>query len=253
MIKWSNLLFVLVGLQLLFTVPASAAETQAKIKVNNRVEALKHGSIIINGRMFLAVEDIADLLSGNVSYKQEIVTLEAGSKSLAFKPNTNLILSNGAWVTIEQGAIKRNGIVYLPLRWVVDKLGYQINWDAQAKMAQLIIAERQDSFVLLTFDSLSGEEKDFVREASLKKGIHRLGNLYVIARGESPNPGYGIRIVRQELKWEQLFVYVSLTKPEPGKMYPQVISYPYLLARVNLPKYTTISFIDADTGKPLFR
>lgn len=253
MVKWSKWLLALVGLQLLFTVPANAAETQAKIKVNNRVEVLHHSSIIVNSRMFVAVEDVADLLNGNVSYKQGTVTLQAGGKSLTFKPNTNQFLSNGVWITIDQGAIKRNNIVYLPLRWVVDRLGYQIKWDTQAKMAQIIIPEAPDSFVLLSLDSLSAEEKAFVREASLKRGIHKLGNLYVIARGESPHPGYGIQFVRKEMKWEQLFVYVRLTKPEPGKSYIQVITFPYLLARVNLPPYTTISFIDADTGKPLFK
>jgi hypothetical protein len=251
--KWGKMLTVLVGLLLLFAVPANAAETKAKIKVNNRIEALKHSSIIVNSRLFLAVEDIAELLNGSVAYRQGTVTLKAGGKSLTFKPNTNQFLSNNVWILIDQGAIKRNDIVYLPLRWVVEKLGYQIKWDAQAKMAQLIVLEASDSFVLLHFDSLSGEEKDFVREARLKKGIHTLGNLYVIARGESPNPGYGIQFVREEMRWEQLIVYVKLTKPEPGKLYSQVISYPYLVARVNLPKNTTITFIDADTGKPLFK
>jgi hypothetical protein len=247
------MLSVLLGWQLIFTVPASAAEAQAKIKVNNRVEVLRHSSIIVNSRMFLAVEDLADVLNGSVAAKQGIVTLQAGGKSLTFKPDSNRYLANGVWISMDQGALKRNGTYYLPLRWAAEKLGYQIKWDSEAKLAQIIVLNAPDSFLLLDFASLSGEEKDFVREASLTKGIHRLGNLYVIARGPSPNPGYGIQFVRTERKGEQLIVYVKVTEPEPGKLYAQVISYPYLIARVNLPKNSTITFHDADTGKQLFR
>lgn len=106
-------------------------------------------------------------------------------------------------------------------------------------------------FVPVQESTLSGEEKAFIEEVKRTKGIHRKGALCVIALGAQPNPGYGLEIVKTEMSWEQAKVYVKLTRPEPGKMYATVISYPYLVGRVNLPKYTTISFLNVETGEPL--
>ncbi|MNN45383.1 hypothetical protein D3C81_1597170 [compost metagenome] len=40
-----------------------------------------------------------------------------------------------------------------------------------------------------------------------------------------PNPGYGLSIDRIEFgKNKTAVIYFSVTKPDPGKMYPQVIS-----------------------------
>jgi len=99
--------------------------------------------------------------------------------------------------------------------------------------------------------ALSAEQKSFIEEAKRTRGVHQKGDLCVVALGEQPNPGYGLEIVRTEMIWEQAKVYIRLTKPEPGKMYAAVISYPYLVGKVNLPKYTTISFIVEDTGEVL--
>ncbi|MDD4237921.1 MAG: stalk domain-containing protein [Desulfotomaculaceae bacterium] len=106
-------------------------------------------------------------------------------------------------------------------------------------------------FTMLPMSSLNDEQKTFFEEVKNVKGVHQQGDLYVIALGDQPNPGYGIEFVKTTLSWEQATVYVRLTKPEPGKMYAQVISYPCLVGKVKLPPYTTISFVDIDTGKYL--
>lgn len=115
-------------------------------------------------------------------------------------------------------------------------------------------AQKQEEIAIFTpipESALSAEQKSFIEEAKRTKGVHQKGELCVVALGEQPNPGYGLEIVRTEMIWEQAKVYIRLTKPDPGKMYAAVISYPYLVGKVNLPKYTTISFIVEDTGEVL--
>ncbi|WML50024.1 protease complex subunit PrcB family protein [Neobacillus sp. PS3-34] len=100
--------------------------------------------------------------------------------------------------------------------------------------------------------NLSDVEKSFVNIAKEHKGIHRLGSLYVIALGPKPNTGYGIRLEKQEQTFEQLKIHVKLLEPEQGKAYGQVITYPYIVGKVDLPQYTTLSVLDVDSKKPIF-
>jgi len=56
----------------------------------------------------------------------------------------------------------------------------------------------------------------------------------LVARGEVPHPGHGVHIdgISYQKNGESILVQVqaSYTKPDPDKMYPQVISYPVAVA-----------------------
>jgi hypothetical protein len=249
--KWQKACALLVGLQLLFAVPVSA-DTNVLVTVNGHVTDWQHPTILVNGRTYMSADDLAAALHGTVKKNSEVVVLQFGDKSFHFKLKTNEVATANKFVKIDQGAIVRGQVVYLPLRYVMDQMGIKLQWDAANKAVTIVTPEGYDAFKLITADSLSEKEKAFVNQVKTNKGIHKWGNLYVIARGQSPNPGYGLKVVKIEQGREQMNVYVKLTKPEPGLMYPQVIAYPYLLARVNLPPYTTIHFYDAATNKPLF-
>ena len=81
---------------------------------------------------------------------------------------------------------------------------------------------------------LSVEQKLRIEKWKRTKGVYRLDDLYVIAAGWQPNPGDGLEIVKTEISWEQVTVYVGVTKPNPGKKQLQVISYPYIIGKMNL-------------------
>ncbi|WP_232700161.1 protease complex subunit PrcB family protein [Brevibacillus daliensis] len=118
---------------------------------------------------------------------------------------------------------------------------------AHSKVVQM------DSSKVVSEESLSQKEKAFLNEMKQTKGIHQMGDLFVIARGEMPNNGYNLKVTRTVQSWEQLFVYIELSEPDPDQVYVQQITYPYVLVRAQLPPYTTISFLDDHTQKPLFQ
>lgn len=100
-------------------------------------------------------------------------------------------------------------------------------------------------------EHLSELEKAFIDLAKKQEGVFRYGSLYVISLGEQPNPGYGIKLEKQEQTLEQLQLFVKRTFPEEGKAYPEILSYPYIVGKVDLPRYTTLSVFDSETKKPL--
>lgn len=146
------------------------------------------------------------------------------------------------------------GTTYVPVRFVGELVGAEVNWDGETDT--VIINKPKETieinkeFTLVQEESLSEEERAFVQRVKTSPGVHQQDNLMVIALGEKPNAGYGIEYVKQEMSWEQLKVYIKETKPDPNQMYAQVITYPYLVAKVELPPYTTLQIMDADTGKP---
>ena len=98
---------------------------------------------------------------------------------------------------------------------------------------------------------LSDEQKHLIEKWKRTEGVYRLDDLYVIAGGRQPNPGYGLEIVKTETSWEQVTVYVQVTKPKPSDKHLQVISYPYIIGKMNLALYTSLRFVDAETGETI--
>lgn len=71
--------------------------------------------------------------------------------------------------------------------------------------------------------------------------------LLFIARGNQPNPGYGMELQAETAKLSdgELQIPISILKPEPGQMYAQLIISPCLLLRAVTP--TAISKITLQT------
>jgi hypothetical protein len=258
--KGKTILAVVLGMQLLAAYPAAgaaeakpAAPAHAPILVNGQKAALQKAPILVQQRTYITAEDVSRLLQAGWTRNGNTGVLAfAGKRTYTFQLDSGKVAVNGKWVQAGQGAILRDQQVYLPLRWIVEQVGHEIKWNAEAKAVEIIAELEEGGLTLIAPDQLTEQEKAYVDSVSRKKGIHQQGNLYVIARGQSPNPGYGLQVTSTEWSWEQLIVYVKLTKPEPGIMYPQVVTYPYLVAKADLPPYTTVVFLDADTKKPLF-
>lgn len=254
--KGKILIAAALGMQMLAVYPAAAAPAApaaTQVYVNGELATLGKAPILVGQRTYVTAEDAAKLLQAQWKVSAGTGELKlADDLSLTFRLSDGKVAVNGKWLENGQGAQVRGGQIYLPLRWMVEQAGGKIAWNAQKKAVEIMAAQHEGGLVLVTADKLTGEEQAYVESVRKEQGIYQKGNLYVIARGESPNPGYGLQVTHTQWSWEQLLVYVKLTKPEPGKLYTQAIAYPYIAAKADLPPYTTVVFLDADTKKPLF-
>lgn len=241
---------LLLCLSLLAIVPAQAQPQPTLIlkKADQQVQ-LTHPLKTINNRTMISISDAAKLVKGTVGKEKQIVTLTVGSTVFGFDTSTPQIRIGSTWTKVEQGAILENSTVFIPLRWVMEQLAFTVGFDNRTRTISIDQEGELDVFRLIELSSLTDEEKKFVEEKRKTRGVHQQGELVVIALGSVPNPGYGIQFDKQVGSWEQVKVYVKLTTPKPGQMYPQVISYPYLVGKIKLAPYTTLSVIDSDTGK----
>jgi len=276
-------LLLLAGLLFTGTAPSAgvAAELPVRVLVNGRAVDFPDAQPFIDekGRVQVPVRFVARELGARVAWDEVSATarISGHGKSIALSPGQNTATVNGTAVSLDSGAVFIENRTYVPLRFIAE--GGE-NYEAcfwGTGGGEVLILEKSagdpsagltgfkkitvneeekpqdgdDIFVLVREQDLTGEERTFVEGVRRTKGVHHKGGLYVVALGERPNPGYGLELVKTELSWEQAKVYVRLTKPEPGKFYAAVISCPGLVGRVSLPPYTTISFIDVDTGESL--
>ncbi len=150
-------------------------------------------------------------------------------------------------------SILYKGTTYVPVRFVSKLVGAEINWDSDTETVVINkgreINGEAGEFTVIPEEKLTAAEKAYIDTVKTSPGVHQIGNFVVIALGAKPNPGYGVEFVKQEMSWEQLKVYIKETKPDPNQMYSQVISYPYIVAKVELPPYTTLQIINAETGE----
>jgi len=246
-------LVVVLGMSLFAAQPIMAAPASSAtpvIMVDGKQASMQKASILANQRTYVSAEDAKRLLQAEWKQEGHTGKLTRGQATLMFQLDSGKVAVNGKWKEDGQPAIVRDGTVYLPLRWMAEQAGYKIEWKAEKRAVEIIAAQSEDKFVLVDAEKLTAEQQDFIESVKKEKGVYNLGDLYVIARGESPHPGYGLQVVKVQQSWEQLIVYVKQTSPDPDRMYPQVITYPYLVGKAKLAPYTTLVVIDVDTNQP---
>lgn len=117
-----------------------------------------------------------------------------------------------------------------------------------------LIQETFLHFTPVSLDTLTSDEQNFVETAKTNKpGIYQLGNLYVVTLGEKPNSGYNIAFEDSQTTFEKEQIRVKLSTPLPNHLYSEVITYPYIVGRLDLPsKYMSIEVVNIETGKSIF-
>ena len=103
----------------------------------NEVEAVA-ASYAKNNRTYLAIRDVAHALGivdSNIIWDQATgtVTLMKGDKVVQLKNNSNILLINGAPVTMDVTVEASNGRTFLPAAWVAQAFGANASYDAATK------------------------------------------------------------------------------------------------------------------------
>ncbi len=77
---------------------------------------------------------------------------------------------------------------------------------------------------------------EWVRDQKRFRGVSQFRfqkkTYLLISLGQRPNPGYRLEVVKVEPSQEGTDVLIEEKLPLPGKMYPQVVVYPYIVAEV---------------------
>jgi hypothetical protein len=136
------------------------------------------------------------------------------------------------------------GTTYVPLRFVSEKMGYQVEYDAVKHTVSL--GKKQEVGKQMQFEIVfpAGEKKVLVpvdvqkwfdehkKQEFTGSMTEKDGTYVAITRGQKPNSGYGTEVVSITEYSDHIIVKVRHRNPEPGKMYAQVITYPATLIKI---------------------
>ncbi|HHV08476.1 MAG TPA: protease complex subunit PrcB family protein [Firmicutes bacterium] len=136
------------------------------------------------------------------------------------------------------------GTVYLPIRFVAESLGLEVQWNGEA---QTISISQPDSavkpsyprdipFEIVTKGSAPKEVTsllDYSIGTELAQSITFGDRTYlIVTRGSQPTGGYGVNIEQVTETDEEVVVKVGYQDPAPGAIVTQAITYPYCIAMI---------------------
>lgn len=124
--------FKILSLILLFICSASFAQPNLSIKVNNKYVSCDVEPFIKDGTTYVPIRFIADALNvESVSWDKDsksVTIINSGSTIVLFA-NQNYVYVNNIYRSLANNALLVNGRTFVPIRFVSEILGANVNWD----------------------------------------------------------------------------------------------------------------------------
>lgn len=111
----------------------------AMVTLNGQPMATSVAPIQRNGRTLVPMRDIFQALGANVSWNSltQGITATRGGTNIGLQLGNRAATVNGQRVYLEQSPILYNGSTMVPMRFVAEALGAQVNWNPRAEIAAI--------------------------------------------------------------------------------------------------------------------
>lgn len=131
---WASLLAALLIVPMLYQPQASAA-TPISVYIDGNRLATDQAPVIVNGRVMLPMRAIFEALDATVNYNQTLKTVTAykTGTTVVLKLNSRSATINNEAVLLDVPAQSIKGRTLVPVRFVSEALGQQVDWNSQSK------------------------------------------------------------------------------------------------------------------------
>ena len=126
------------------TGPATVMECSAiKVDINGSPLQLDVAPQIVNGRTLAPLRAIFEALGATVQWNPaaQSITATKGSATINLQIGSTTALNNGVQVVLDAAPIIINGRALVPVRFIGEALGAQVNWDAANYQVNIITAK----------------------------------------------------------------------------------------------------------------
>lgn len=119
--------------------PSTTKRTGLRVFVDGAEVHFPVPSISLNGHTIVRVRTLADAMGAYMEYSDdtEVLRIQRQGRTVECRVGSEVGVSNGRGVVLEQTPELRAGWLYAPLRFVAEALGYQVGWDAATSSIQL--------------------------------------------------------------------------------------------------------------------
>ncbi|MFB5269937.1 copper amine oxidase N-terminal domain-containing protein [Paenibacillus enshidis] len=109
---------------------AAAAEKAVVVKVNGANVVFPDGKPVMEeGRVLIPVRFVSEALGAKVDYKNRTVVIKQGETSLSLKVDSAIVTRGSERILLDVPARIKTNRVYVPLRFVSEALGAQVDWN----------------------------------------------------------------------------------------------------------------------------
>ena len=254
-----SIVYVIVTALLLMLVPgfAGAAESDFRIYINGErlTIPVDMGNPFIDGqsRTQIPIRAISAGLGHEVAWSsvtRTVTIVKSENEVIQITIGSDEVITPDDTIKMDTKAVIIGDRTYVPLRFVSEALGYNVGYQWNGFHSINIDASVvKTAFYRPLAQSLPDEIKNWVefsKEVPLVQEKEYDGKRYVlITEGEKPSGGYAVEVIEVVETAENLVVKVKSTKPAPGDMVTDALTYPYDLIIVEN-KELPLSFQNVD-------
>jgi len=118
---------------------AFATHAAIQVQLNEQPLATSVPPLTQNGRTLVPMRDIFEALGANVHWNEltQSITAQRGTTTVNMQIGQRTALINSERVSLDQPAILHDGRTMVPLRFVSQALGAQVNWNSQNRLVSI--------------------------------------------------------------------------------------------------------------------
>ncbi len=120
-------------------VPTLAQMRTVSVRLNGQPLALSASPIQLNGRTLLPLRDVFESLGASVNWNPvaQSIAAQSGTTQIQLGINNPVAFVNGRNVSLDQAAILVGGRAYVPLRFVAEATGAQVDYNSQLGLVSI--------------------------------------------------------------------------------------------------------------------
>lgn len=133
---------------------------QSTATVNGEEATLDVPAKIINGRTMVPIRFVAENLGFDVGWNRTDKTIAIGENGkVSLKVGSTTATVDGKTVALDSAPVIENGRTLVPLRFILESLGAEVNWDSEAKCASIEYSDQMIQARELYGNPAAGEDK----------------------------------------------------------------------------------------------
>ncbi len=121
---------------------SGVANADIAVQLNGQPLATSTAPVQMNGRTLVPLRDIFEALGARVDWNPAAQTILAtqGTTQIGLAINNPMASVNGKTVMLDQAATLINGRTFVPLRFVAEATGAQVNWNGAMQQVSIVTA-----------------------------------------------------------------------------------------------------------------
>ncbi|MEW6447431.1 MAG: stalk domain-containing protein [Bacillota bacterium] len=128
----------------LYAPAASGSTSEITVMINGRARAFDEFPYIINGTTMVPLRGIFEALGADVRWDGATGTVTAtrGDTTVVLKTGSYSAIKNNMQLKLSQPVQQKNGRTMVPLRFISEALGADVQWDGELKTVSISISDR---------------------------------------------------------------------------------------------------------------